>query len=83
MAVEGDGEADPQEREADEVLVRLAYAIGYDQPLEATAIIDGDEEEVLGYDLSPKGIIEFLDLKKPTFSKTAEWGHMGNNFKWL
>ena len=72
-----------EEREADEVLVRLAYAIGYDQPLEATAIIDGDEEEVLGYDLSPKGIIEFLDLKKPTFSKTAEWGHMGNNFKWL
>ena len=72
-----------EEREADEVLVRLAYAIGYDQPLEATAIIDGYEEEVLGYDLSPKGIIEFLDLKKPTFSKTAEWGHMGNNFKWL
>ena len=72
-----------EEREADEVLVRLAYAIGYDQPLEATAIIDGDEEEVLGYDLSPKGIIEFLDLKKPSFSKTAEWGHMGNNFKWL
>ena len=72
-----------EERQANEVLVRLAYAIGYDQPLEATAIIDGDEEEVLGYDLSPKGIIEFLDLKKPTFSKTAEWGHMGNNFKWL
>ena len=72
-----------EERQANEVLVRLAYAIGYDQPLEATAIIDGDIEEVLGYDLSPKGIIEFLDLKKPTFSKTAEWGHMGNNFKWL
>jgi len=72
-----------EERQANEVLVRLAYAIGYDQPLEATAIIDGDIEEVLGYDLSPKGIIEFLDLKKPTFGKTAEWGHMGNNFKWL
>ena len=72
-----------EERQANEVLVRLAYAIGYDQPLEATAIIDGDIEEVLGYDLSPKSIIEFLDLKKPTFGKTAEWGHMGNNFKWL
>ena len=68
---------------AEEVLVRLAYAIGYDQPLEATAIIDGVKREVEGYDLSPKGIIEFLDLKKPVFSKTAEWGHMGNNFNWL
>lgn len=68
---------------AEEVLVRLAYAIGYDQPLEATAIIDGVRREVEGYDLSPKGIIEFLDLKKPIFSKTAEWGHMGNNFNWL
>ena len=68
---------------AEEVLVRLAYAIGYDQPLEATAIIDGVKREVEGYDLSPKGIIEFLDLKKPIFSKTAEWGHMGNNFNWL
>lgn len=68
---------------AEEVLVRLAYAIGYDQPLEATAIIDGVEREIEGYDLSPKGIIEFLDLKKPIFSETAEWGHMGNNFKWL
>ena len=67
---------------AEEVLVRLAYAIGYNQPLEATAIIDGVEKEVEGYDLSPKGIIEFLDLKKPIFSKTAEWGHMGNNFNW-
>lgn len=68
---------------AEEVLVRLAYAIGYDQPLEATAIIDGVAREIEGYDLSPKGIIEFLDLKKPIFSKTAEWGHMGNNFNWL
>ena len=68
---------------AEEVLVRLAYAIGYNEPLEATAIIDGVVREIEGYDLSPKGIIEFLDLKKPIFSKTAEWGHMGNNFNWL
>jgi len=67
---------------AEEVLVRLAYAIGYDQPLEATAIIDGKHVVISDFDLSPKGIIEFLDLKKPIFSKTAEWGHMGNNFSW-
>ena len=72
-----------KENNAKEVLVRLAYAIGYDQPLEATAIIDGKAETIEGYDISPKEIIRLLDLKKPQFSKTAEWGHMGNNFKWL
>ena len=72
-----------KEFKAKEVLVRLAYAIGYDEPLEATAIVDGSTTVIRGYDLSPKGIIKFLDLNKPIFSKTAEWGHMGNNFKWL
>ena len=68
--------------EAKEVLVRLAYAIGYNQPLEATAIVDGSTIQIEDYDLSPNGIIEFLDLKKPFFSQTAEWGHMGNDFNW-
>ena len=72
-----------KENNAKEVLVRLAYAIGYNQPLEATAIIDGKVENIDGYDISPNEIIRLLDLKKPQFSKTAEWGHMGNNFKWL
>jgi|TARA_B110000483_G_scaffold10259_1_gene12063 S-adenosylmethionine synthetase len=72
-----------KEFNAKEVLVRLAYAIGHDQPLEATAIVDGSTSVIRDYDLSPKGIIKFLDLNKPIFSKTAEWGHMGNNFKWL
>ena len=67
---------------AQEVKVELAYAIGYDQPLQATAYVDGNLETIKGYDLSPKGIIEFLDLKKPIFSRTAEWGHMGHNFNW-
>ena len=72
-----------KENNAKEVLVRLAYAIGYDQPLEATAIIDGRVENIDGYDISPNEIIRLLDLKKPQFSETAKWGHMGNNFKWL
>jgi len=71
-----------QNEEAQEVFVQLAYAIGYDQPLQATAVIDGVETPIEGYDLSPKGIIEFLDLRKPQFAKTAEFGHMGNNFSW-
>jgi len=62
---------------AKEVYVRLAYAIGYNQPLEATAIIDGQSQQITGYDLSPNGIIEFLDLKKPQFEQRAKWGHYG------
>ena len=71
-----------KETNAKEVLVQLAYAIGYDQPLQATAIIDGVEAPIEGYDLSPKGIIKTLNLTLPLFSRTAEWGHMGNNFFW-
>lgn len=67
---------------AKEVQVTLAYAIGYDQPLQATANVDGVDKKVTGYDLSPKGIIKFLDLNKPTFYETSKWGHMGNNFNW-
>ena len=67
---------------AKEVFIQLAYAIGYDQPLQATAIIDGVEKPIVGINLSPKGIIDFLELKQPIFSETAEWGHMGNGFSW-
>ena len=68
--------------EVQEVIVQLAYAIGYDQPLQATAIVDGEHEFIKGYDLSPKGIIDFLELRKPIFSNTAGFGHMGAGFKW-
>ena len=68
--------------EVQEVMVQLAYAIGYDQPLQATAIVDGEHEFIKGYDLSPKGIIDFLELRKPIFSNTAGFGHMGAGFKW-
>ena len=67
---------------AHEVLVRLAYAIGHDQPLEKTVIIDGEPEEIEGYDLSPRGIIRFLDLKRPIYEATAKWGHYGEGFDW-
>jgi S-adenosylmethionine synthetase len=73
-----------KERNAKEVFVRLAYAIGYDQPVEATVIVDGKSESVndVVYDLSPNGIIKFLDLKRPVFGVTAEYGHFGNGFEW-
>ena len=71
-----------QRPEVQEVTVQLAYAIGYDQPLQASALVDGEHEFIKGYDLSPKGIIDFLELRKPQFGKTAEFGHMGANFSW-
>ena len=71
-----------QRPEVNEVFVQLAYAIGYDEPLQATAVIDGVETEIKGYDLSPQGIINFLELRKPIFSQTAKFGHMGCGFSW-
>lgn len=68
--------------QANEVYVYLAYAIGYNQPIQATAVVDGVESEMEGFDFSPKGIVDTLQLKYPIFSQTAEWGHMGNNFNW-
>lgn len=67
---------------ANEVYVYLAYAIGFDQPLEATAVVDGSEKKVEGYDLSPRGIIASLQLQKPQFEHTARYGHFGNGFAW-
>ena len=60
---------------AKEVFVYLAYAIGFAQPVEATVIIDGQQERVEGYDLTPNGIIETLNLRQPTFEVRATYGH--------
>ncbi len=70
-------------RKADEVFVHLAYAIGFSHPLEATVTIDGVQERVEGYDLTPKGIIELLDLRRPIYEQTARYGHFGHSgFAW-
>lgn len=72
-----------KKEDAKEVFVYLAYAIGHDQPLEATVVVDGREEQVEGYDLSPIGIIELLDLKRPVYEPTARYGHFGHpEFSW-
>ncbi len=69
-------------RNAKEVYVHIAYAIGVAEPLMAVVDIDGVQEEIKGYDLRPKAIIEFLDLRKPQFRETAKYGHFGNGFAW-
>ena len=65
--------------QASEVLVRLAYAIGYDQPIETTVFVDGIEKQIQGYDLSPHGIIEYLKLKQPIYEDYATNGHYGRD----
>ena len=66
-----------KKHKAHEVYCYLAYAIGRDQPLEATVIVDGKSQKIDGYDLTPQGIIDFLDLKKPICEQTARRGHFG------
>jgi len=68
--------------EAQEVLVKLAYAIGHPKALMAIATVDGVPEEITGYDLTPEGIRSFLQLDRPVYSETAIWGHFGRGFAW-
>lgn len=67
---------------AKEVFCYLAYAIGVAQPVEATVTLDGKPKQVSGYDLTPKGIIEYLGLLKPQYEQTARYGHFGHKFIW-
>ena len=74
--------------------VQLAYAIGVSEPVSVYVDTEGtgtvaDEticelvREV--FPLSPSGIIEYLDLRRPIFRKTAEGGHFGRDlpeFTW-
>lgn len=72
-------EANP---EAQQVLVKLAYAIGHPEALMAVAVVDGVAQDVTGYDLTPNGIRSFLELDRPVYAETATWGHFGRGFRW-
>ena len=71
-----------KEKNAKQVFVKLAYAIGKPEPVMAVAIVDTKKENIEGYDLTPKGIKEFLKLENIKFAETAQWGHFGRNFNW-
>jgi S-adenosylmethionine synthetase len=63
--------------------VQVAYAIGQAKPV--SVMVDtfgsGDgaaaEEFVQTFDFRPSAIIEYLDLRKPTFRQTTNYGHFG------
>lgn len=69
-----------KQRDAHEVLVKLAYVIGKPDPVKAVAVIDGVEQELSGYDLTPQGIHDTLQLHTIPFAKLAQWGHFGRGF---
>ena len=78
--------------QARKCLVQLAYAIGITEPVSlmidtfGTGIQSDEVIEALvrkQYDLTPKGIIDTLDLKRPIYRKTATYGHFGRaGFSW-
>lgn len=79
---------------AERVEIQLAYAIGVPEPVSILADTQGTgkvEHEVLeklirkNFDLTPKGMIDTLKLRRPIFKKTASYGHFGKNdpdFTW-
>src|SRR6202451_3462584 len=79
---------------ADRCEVQLAYAIGVADPVSVlvqtfgTGKLDsGTLQQVVreNFRLTPKGIIESLDLRRPIYRKTAAYGHFGRNdpdFTW-
>jgi S-adenosylmethionine synthetase len=79
---------------ADRCEVQLAYAIGVAEPVSVlvdtfgTGKISEAELQKLvreNFSLTPKGIIEALDLRRPIYKKTAAYGHFGRNdkdFRW-
>jgi S-adenosylmethionine synthetase len=79
---------------ADKVEIQVAYAIGVAEPVSVMANTLGTgkvEESKLEkairdiFPLTPKGIIEYLDLRRPIYKKTAAYGHFGRNepeFTW-
>ena len=77
---------------ADKVTVQLAYAIGVAEPVSVLVDTHGtgkvDEDKLAeavkkNFELTPKGIIETLDLRRPIYKKTAAFGHFGRDeFSW-
>src|SRR6184192_4170068 len=79
---------------AERAEIQLAYAIGVADPVSVsvdtfgTGKIDQNKISELireNFHLTPRGIIESLDLRRPIYKKTASYGHFGRNeseFSW-
>jgi S-adenosylmethionine synthetase len=79
---------------ADRLELQIAYAIGVPEPVSVMVDTAGtgkvDEGKLAEavreiFPLTPKGIIEYLNLRRPIYKKTAAYGHFGRNedeFTW-
>jgi S-adenosylmethionine synthetase len=79
---------------AERVEVQLAYAIGVAEPVSVRVdtfgsgqVREGEMERLIRdrFPLSPKGIIDYLELRRPIYKKTAAYGHFGRaepEFTW-
>jgi len=79
---------------AERVEVQLAYAIGIAEPVsvrvdsfDSGRVPDGRLEELVRehFPLTPRGIIDHLDLRRPIYRQTAAYGHFGRDeagFTW-
>jgi S-adenosylmethionine synthetase len=79
---------------AERALVQLAYAIGVADPVSVMVHTEGTgripEEKITQivrehFKLTPRGIMEELDLRRPIYRKTAAFGHFGRTepeFTW-
>jgi len=79
---------------AERALVQLAYAIGVADPVSVMVHTEGTgripEEKITElvrehFKLTPRGIMEELDLRRPIYKKTAAFGHFGRTepeFTW-
>jgi S-adenosylmethionine synthetase len=79
---------------ADRALVQLAYAIGVADPVSVMVHTEGtgkiDEEKITeivraNFKLTPRGIMDELNLRRPIYKKTAAFGHFGRTepeFTW-
>ena len=79
---------------AEKCEVQLAYAIGVPEPVSILVDTKGTEKTDIErieklilkhFPLTPRGIIEHLNLRRPIYKKTAAYGHFGRNepgFTW-
>jgi len=79
---------------ADKVELQIAYAIGVADPVSVMADTMGtgkvEEQKIVEaireiFPLTPKGIIEYLNLRRPIYKQTAAYGHFGRSepeFTW-
>jgi S-adenosylmethionine synthetase len=79
---------------ADRCLVQIAYAIGVAEPVSVLVNTEGTgrvSDSVLSklvrdnFELTPRGIIEALKLRRPIYKATAAYGHFGrteDGFSW-